>query len=243
MDVYQRRRLVALSAIAAVFIFIVLLVRSCGGDEEEPTAALTAPVSGATGAGGVLTKDDYIAQADDICLQANTSLAEVDETDAQQAASDKGEILSGQLEQLQTLAPPEEDTDALNKFLKALGKEVEAYADQATAAERGDDATVAELDTTITEFADKAQSAAEDYGFDVCGDTSQVDEDGDGGDDSTDTTTDDTGAVVPETTTTTETPATTETSTPTDEGGTAAPTTETPAPTDESDSSSGGVTP
>ncbi len=46
MDVYQRRRLVALSAVAVVFIVLVLLFRSCGGDEEP---APVTPLSGATG--------------------------------------------------------------------------------------------------------------------------------------------------------------------------------------------------
>jgi hypothetical protein len=254
MDVYQRRRLVALSALAAVFILLVLLIRSCGGDDEEP-APLAGPVSGASGVqGGVLSQDQYIAEADDACLQANTSLAAVDESDAQQAASDKAEILAGELSGIQSLSAPEEDPDTLNSFLDALDKQVKAYEDQATAAERGDDATVAELDTTISKQASKAQKAAEDYGFDVCGDTSQTDEGGGSDEAETTTTTDtegtesDTGAVVPTTTTpavTTTTPVTpTETTpAPSDEGGaTPAPT---PAPSDGGDESSGsgGVTP
>jgi hypothetical protein len=253
MDVYQRRRLVALSGLAALFIVIVLLIRSCGGDDEQPTAALTAPVSGASGAtGAVLSQDDYIAEADDICLQANTALSGVDESDAEQAASDKGQILSGELEQLQTLSAPEKDSDTLNKFLSALRKEVQAYGDQATAAQRGDDATVAELDTTIAQFADKAQTTADKYGFDVCGDTTKVDEGDAGGGGGTETTptattpssdTDTGGTVAPVAPTPTTPEAAPTPAAPTDQGG-ATPVTPAPAPTDGgTDTGSGGVTP
>ncbi|HLM30685.1 MAG TPA: hypothetical protein VK326_03385 [Solirubrobacterales bacterium] len=253
MDVYQRRRLVALSALAAVFILLVLLVRSCGGDDEEP-APLAGPVSGASGVqGSVLTKEQYTSEADDACLQANTSLVGVDEADAQQAASDKAEILAGELSAIQSLSAPEDDANTLNSFLDALDKQVKAYEDQATAAERGDDATVAELDTTISKQASKAENAAKDYGFEVCGDTSKTDE-GSATDETETTPTDteatesDTGAVAPTTTTpavTTTTPvAPTETApAPSDEGG-ATPAAPAPAPSDSGDaSSSGGVTP
>ena len=57
MDVYQRRRLVALSAVAVVFIVLVLLFRSCGGDDE---AAPVTPLSGATGTSGVRADDSRL---------------------------------------------------------------------------------------------------------------------------------------------------------------------------------------
>ncbi len=107
MDVYQRRRLVALSAIAVVFILFVLLIRSCGGDDAETTPT---PLSGATGTGvpTSLAQADYIAQADPICLEANTSLDDVDESDPVQADSDKSQIVAGELQQLQTLPAPDD---------------------------------------------------------------------------------------------------------------------------------------
>src|SRR5829696_4545854 len=117
MDVYQRRRLVALSALAAVFILLVLLVRSSGASGVQ---------------GSVLTKEQYTSEADDACLQANTSLVGVDEADAQQAASDKAEILAGELSAIQSLSAPEDDANTLNSFLDALDKQVKAYEDQAT---------------------------------------------------------------------------------------------------------------
>ncbi len=64
MDIYMRRRLVALGGLVAFFIIFVLLVKSCGGDEEpEPVAATN--TTGASGeAGAALTPEQFIEQAD-----------------------------------------------------------------------------------------------------------------------------------------------------------------------------------
>src|SRR3954452_21969627 len=150
MDVYQRRRLVALSGIAAVFIIFVLLIKSCGGDDSTPATPLGASgLSGASGAAGVLSQSDYVDQGDPICLEANTALANVDTSDDAQAASDQADIIAGELQQLQTLPAPDDGTDKLDKFLSSLEKQATAYQDKATAADRGDTAAAAELDATI----------------------------------------------------------------------------------------------
>ncbi|MDX6582775.1 MAG: hypothetical protein QOI10_1959 [Solirubrobacterales bacterium] len=245
MDVYQRRRLVALSAIALIFIVFVLLIRSCGGDDQTTTAT---PLAGATGTGGatVLAVADYIAAADPICLQANTSLANVDETDPVQADNEKAQIVAGEVQQLQTLGQPADGTDKLNKFLSDLQKQATAYQDRSTAGDRGDDAAVAELDTTIDQTGTDVADAADAFGFKVCGDLTKVGDSSGGGGGGT-TSTDTGGTATP---TTTIAPATTTTpvpvAPPTDQGGTATPA-PTPAPTDGgtggTGSSSGGVSP
>jgi len=195
MDVYQRRRLVALSAIAAIFILFVLLIRSCGGDDETATPT---PVAGASGIAGATAQSQasYIDQADVICLDAHNSIAGVD-TSAPTANSDLAEIVSTQLEQLQSLPQPDEGENDLDDFLSALDEQVDAYDDKALAVERGDDAQVTEIDATLDQAATDASTAAEAFGFQVCGDTTQVSNNA-GGDDS-ETTTDDTsgGTVTP----------------------------------------------
>ena len=248
MDVYQRRRLVALSAIAVIFIIFVLLIRSCGGDDEQTPVA---PVAGASGLTGVasLTQADYIDQADAICLEANTSLDGVDESDPATAASDQADIIAGELQQLQTLPAPDDGTDKLNKFLSSLEKQSTAYQDKATAADRGDDAAAAELDATIDEAAADAADSAKAFGFKVCGDPSKT---GDSTSSSPPTSppsgsTPDSGVTAPTTTSEVEPAKTTPapvTPAPT-EGGGATPVA--PAPTDggtdTGGSSSGGVSP
>ena len=190
----------------------------------------------------MLAQSDYVSQGDAICLEANTSLANVDETDAAEAATAQAEIVTSELQQLQSLPPPDDGEDKLDKFLGALEAQATAYQDKATALDHGDDAAAAEIDTTIDEAASEAADGADAFGFKVCGDLSKVGESDTSGEDSASTT--DTGGTETPTETvvpapTTETPPVTET--PTDTGTVTpdAPATDTGG----TDSSSGGVSP
>ena len=58
MDVYQRRRLVALSAIAALFVVFVLLIKGCGDDRPEPVT--TTPLAAGRDAGPRARSDDRL---------------------------------------------------------------------------------------------------------------------------------------------------------------------------------------
>jgi len=241
MDVYQRRRLVALSVLAGIFILFVLLIKSCGGDDEA-AQPLAAGASGASGAAGVtvLSQADYIAQADPICLEANTNLDNVDETDPVQADSDKAQIVSGELQQLQSLPPPDAGTDKLDKFLSTLQKQAAGYQDRSTASDRGDDAQVAELAATLEKAQSDSADAGAAFGFKACGDLSKTGHvsttggGGSGGDGATATT--DTGGTV------TPAPATTTTPIPTGppetDTGTVTPA---PAPAPPTDGGTGGT--
>jgi hypothetical protein len=236
MDVYQRRRLVALSAIAAIFIVFVLLIRSCGGDDTTTTPT---PVAGASGIAGATSqsKDDYISAADQICLETNNSIAGVD-TSQPTADADLGTLVSGELQSLQALAPPDSDTSTLNDFLSALDKQQKAYKQKGIALDHGDDAAATEIDGTLDQAASDASDAASAFGFDVCGDLSQVSSSsGNSGDT---TSTDSSGGTVTPTTATT-TPVTPPVTTPpTDTGTPTAPPTDGGTGTD---SGSGGVSP
>jgi hypothetical protein len=241
MDVYQRRRLVALSAIAVVFIVFVLLVKSCGGSDTPSTAT---PLAGATGLGGatVLAQADYINQADAICLESNTSLSQVDTSDPAQAALDQAQVVSGELQQLQTLAPPDDGTDKLNKYLSSLTKQVAAYKDLATATSRADDSAVATTQTALDQAQTDADDSAHAFGFKVCGNPNKVGSSSSGG---TTSSTASGGTVTPTTTTAVPTTPATPVTPPVDTGGGATPVTPpaTPPATDGGGSSSGGVTP
>ncbi len=239
MDVYQRRRLVALSAIAAIFIVFVLLIRSCGGDDTTPT---TTPVAGTSGAAGATSqsKADYINQADQICLDTNNQIAAVDVTQAT-ADTDLGQLVSNQLQQLQSLTPPDEDTNKLDNYLSALEKQAKAYKQKGLAVQRGDTAAAAEIDTTLDAAAGDAADAGTAFGFQVCGDISKVSDNSGGHGASTNSSTSDTGGTVTPTTPTATTPVTPTPTTPPTDTGTP------PAPTDGgtggTGSDSGGVSP
>ena len=247
MDVYQRRRLVALSALAGVFIVIVLLIRSCGGDEEtgEPLAA---GASGASGvAGAALSQEQFIAQGDQICRSINTSISEIDAADANAAADEQGTDIASELDQLQSLGAPTDGQDQLDKFLQALQDQVDAYEKRSVAVERGDETAVADLDAEISDAEDTAAAAAQNFGFAACGDfgeTAETGGGGGGGGGGTETTTPESttgGTVTP----TVPIPTTPVPTTPAPDTGTAAPDTGT-APPDTGDTGTGdtgGVTP
>ena len=176
MDVYQRRRLVALSILAGIFVVVVLLIRSCGDDETAVT-----PTSGATGATGVggpttLSQNDFIDQGDAACLETNSALAAVDDPDPEVAATERGQILAGELDALQTLPPPTDGENKIENFLAALQDQVAAYDRYITALERGDDTAAAELEQEIDDAAQEARRAARRFGFEVCGDLEEVGE-------------------------------------------------------------------
>jgi hypothetical protein len=249
MDVYQRRRLVALSALAGVFIIIVLLIKSCGGDSNPTTT--TTPL-GASGAGGAtsLSQADYISQGDDICRQTNTSISQISASDANAAASEKGTDVASELNQLQTLPPPTDGQDQLDSFLQALQDQVDNYEKRDVAVERGDDTAVSEIDSKIADAEDTARSAAQKFGFEACGDFNATSKTtggggggGGGGGVETTTTPTTSGTVVP---TTTIAPTTTPTTTPPATGAPPAGGTATPPAGGTGGTgtgSSGGVTP
>jgi hypothetical protein len=244
MDVYQRRRLVALSALAGVFIILVLLIKSCGGDDETTTPL---PATGTSTPPTALTQDAYVSQADEICRETNTSISEIDTSDTNAAAEDKGTAIASELNSLQTLPPPTDGQDQLDSFLEALQKQVNLYEQRTTAVQRGDDSAISEIDTKIDDAEAEAESAATDFGFEACGDFSKTSQSagGGGGGGGTETTTESTSATGGTPVPTTPAP-TTPTTTPPATGTPAAPTpTPTAPPTGggTGSGSSGGVTP
>ena len=225
MDIYMRRRLVALGGLVAFFIFFVLLVKSCGGDDEETPVTTVGTTD--TAAPATLTRDEYIAQADAICAEANAAVGALDPADPQ-ATADEFEITSGELAQLRQLEP--EKTDAtLKKFLAALKDVVDALDSKATALQRGDIASADTAQVAIDTAEVEARALGERYGFSDCGQFLDAGQAPGGAAGATDAGTVDpgTGAVpVTPTTTTpvTPTPTTpTEPTTPPDDSGGIAP--------------------
>ena len=236
MDIYMRRRLVALGGLVAFFIIFVLLVKSCGGDEEpEPVATTPTGTSGETGA--ALTPEAFIEQADAICGPANLAVSEIDPTDPT-ATQQEYQITRQELKDLQSLQLAESSPD-IDKFIADLGAVVDALRAKSQAVSNEDvvaqDAAQLDIDTAEVEAREQGKKA----GFQDCGAFLDAGEDapaggGGGGDATTDTTTD-TGGVAPTDTTTT--PPADTTAPPTDTGGT------TPPPANPSDPDGGGITP
>jgi len=166
MDIYMRRRLVALAILVGIIILFILLIRSCGGDDEQ--APMT-PV-GATGAGGAqpLSQEDYIAQADGICAEANNSIDRIDPA-AEDAILEELQLTEQALVRLEALQQPADAPGSLNRFLRQMRRLVDGLDTLQTAIERGDTEAQAAAEAAIAEAREKAASAAESFGFSECG--------------------------------------------------------------------------
>ncbi len=166
MDIYMRRRLVALGGLFLFFILFVLLVKSCGGDDEpEPVAEVP---TGATGeAGGALPLEEYILQADAICDTANSAVGALDPEDPD-ATQDEFNITSEELAQLQSLQLAEDSAD-IDRFLSDLSAVVDALRQKARAVRAddlaGQDAAQLDIDTAEVDAREQGERA----GFEACG--------------------------------------------------------------------------
>jgi hypothetical protein len=224
MDVYARRRLVAVLAIVLVLVLIGVAVAGGGDDEQTPITTVTTGTTDPALA-TPLSKDEFIEEGDAICAETAVAVASLTSDDSQTLADDELEYTESQLDQLRSLVPPEEDQKTLDEFFAAMEDQVDALDKRVLALERADDSAALEAETELATATDELLGAAKDYGFSECGRAGEA---------STDTDTDtevptDTGAVPAAPATTPTAPATT-------------PTTPV-APTDSSSSSSGGADP
>ncbi len=167
MDIYMRRRLVALGGLVAFFIIFVLLVKSCGDDDEAP-APLSDP-AGATGEGGAvpLTTEDFIAQADEICGPANAAVGALDPEDPD-AVRDEFRITSQELAALQQLQV-EDSSRVLQQFFAAMEDLVAALRDKQRAVAAGDTAADDEAQLAVDTAEVDARELGSRYGFRECG--------------------------------------------------------------------------
>lgn len=168
MDIYMRRRLVALGGLVAFFIIFVLLVKSCGGDDDAESVPV--PLStGATGGSGAvaLSEDDFLLAADEICQTANTAVGALDPAE-ESATQEEASITTDELAQLEAL-DFEEPSATVTRFLSALGDVVAALNDKAKATRQGDVALADEAQLEIDTAEVEARDLGERAGFSECG--------------------------------------------------------------------------
>lgn len=115
------------------------------------------------------TQEDYIAQADEICREADEALDAVIQEDfgtQQPSRQDLTEFttaeavpnLEGQLEELRALTPPEGDEETVNAIYESLSAAIEKIAADPLAA----------IDQPPADFQEASRLASE-YGMEECG--------------------------------------------------------------------------
>jgi hypothetical protein len=138
-----------------------IALSACGGD-SSPETPIAVPTETQQSQG----KTEFIAQADSICAEANSSIQQFAAagqglTEADQIA----QLRQGVVDQIRQLNPPSDPT--LDQFLTAMSAQVSAGEKIGLALQRGEDTT--EFETELTNARSEAEQAAASYGFQECG--------------------------------------------------------------------------
>ena len=151
--------LLRITSLLALALAAGLIAAGCGDDDDDTAttsaATTTAGATGATGATGAgtgepLSKDEFIAQGDEICSKANKELK--GDNDPTKVA----ENIQGQIDGLRALTPPEEDADQITQILDDAQKAVDTIKETGSFQQSG-------------QQLEQAGQALQDYGFKECG--------------------------------------------------------------------------
>jgi len=142
-----------------------ILLSACGGDSspETPIAVPTETTQTAS-----TDKAQFIAQADSICAEANSSIEQFAASGQGLTEADQiAQLRQGVVDQINQLNPPSDPN--LDQFLKGMADEVSAGQKIALAEQRGTD--TAEFEAELDTAKSNAGTAASSYGFKECGKT------------------------------------------------------------------------
>jgi hypothetical protein len=149
--------------VPALVVGAGIALSACGGD-SSPETPIVVPTETQPAQG----KAQFIAQADSVCADANSSIEQFaaagqGETEADQIA----QLRQGVIDQMKQLDPPAEDSATLDQFLSAMSDQVSAGQKIGLAVQRGEDPT--EFETDLDNAKSQAETAASSYGFQECG--------------------------------------------------------------------------
>jgi hypothetical protein len=138
-----------------------LALAACGGD-SSPETPIVVPTSTQPSQG----KAAFVAQADSICAEANSSIEQFAASGQGLTEADQiAQLRQGVVDQIKQLNPPS-DTN-LDAFLQAMTDQVTAGKKIGLAQQRGEDTT--EFETELDNAKSQAETAASSYGFKECG--------------------------------------------------------------------------
>jgi hypothetical protein len=147
--------------VAAAVAGVGIALSACGGD-SSPETPIVVPTETQPSQG----KAEFIAQADSICAEANSSIEQFAASGQGLTEADQiAQLRQGVVDQVKQLNPPSDPT--LDQFLKGVSDQVAAGKKIGLALQRGEDTTQfeSELDSAKTQ----AEQAASAYGFKECG--------------------------------------------------------------------------
>jgi hypothetical protein len=138
-----------------------LALAACGGD-SSPEQQINLPTETQASQG----KTEFIAQADSVCAEANSSIEQFAASGQGLTEADQiAQLRQGVVDQIRQLNPPA-DTN-LDAFLQGVEAQVAAGEKIGLALQRGEDTT--QFETELDTAKSQAEQAAAAYGFQECG--------------------------------------------------------------------------
>jgi hypothetical protein len=158
------------SRIALIGVGAVLVaagIAGCGGSSDDESS-------------DALSKDDYIAQANEICAGLTSDIEgpaadfgkeyQAGEYEAAAATlGDANEQINASLDELKALTPPEEDRDTIDEFLSLHDDQAAISEDMVDSVAAGDDAAFRSAGKELEASSAKSDKIADDYGMADCG--------------------------------------------------------------------------
>jgi hypothetical protein len=138
-----------------------LALAACGGD-SSPETPIVVPTETQPSQG----KAEFIAQADSVCAEANSSIEQFAASGQGLTEADQiAQLRQGVVDQIKQLNPPSDPN--LDAFLQAMSDQVSAGKKISLAVQRGEDTT--QFETELDNAKSQAETAASSYGFKECG--------------------------------------------------------------------------
>ncbi|HTU14249.1 MAG TPA: hypothetical protein VMF31_03555 [Solirubrobacterales bacterium] len=146
-------------------VLLIAGLAGCGGSDDDS---------------GGLSKDEFIAQADQICADATAATdaneAEFDSAvqsgDLDAAAdliADSNTTIQDAIDEIAALEPPEDDQATIDEFLSLSDDQADVAGQVEDAIRAGDNETLNELGTQADKLQKESDALADDYGFIDCG--------------------------------------------------------------------------
>jgi len=143
-------------------------------------AAAFAGCGGSDGDSGALSKEDFIAQADQICADSiaesktneDDFVAAIGANDIETAAdiiAANGDLISEGVDQVEALEAPEEDQETIDEFISISREQADLLAELADAVRADDGAAVEEISAEGETIQAESDALADEYGMVDCG--------------------------------------------------------------------------
>jgi hypothetical protein len=147
-------------------VVLALALAGCDGDEPGPSG-------NGDETSGPLTKEEFIARADEICQETENRIQALEPptttNDLDDYAAAIGEISDDGIGELRALKPPPEDAQVIRQLIANIEKSVELLPEYAQAAQSQDATRFRQVEAQLQEIADQSVLLARDYGFEHCG--------------------------------------------------------------------------